>query len=339
MFGGEVLPINRRIDCTHGVGLVFHIVIRETAKSENSTCDWPPQASGPDPERRAWYTVPMEFMESMFQKSSWKSTRCKLLNIDQPWKIPRTGAVSLYINSFTTMLWSEQMRTANEETAEQMAVEKAQPAHKKRLTNAYAAKEQRPLEKTIMEENIAKVQQPNTTPTEAEEVAKQKLVFYFPPLTEDLSDLRHALSLLSSILAIICFSGIDSPYMHFAPILCGQKFSGIDRKNVADSAQLNRVLKMYDSLPHHNPKEEQAHVPKTSEDSSLVPKVKSSRILQKYNRPDRARGIRASWERRRLSKSTTTEESHISSSSEPEAGVGAVSKEGPKTIQTSTKGL
>lgn len=116
MFGGEVAPINNRVDGSHGIG----------------TCDWPPRGSFDDPERRVWHTVSMEYIEGMFQMETWERD----FNLKQ-WRIfniPRDGATSLYLNYFTTMSQDEEQRIVREEVADLMEIEQEQPAKKKRVT-------------------------------------------------------------------------------------------------------------------------------------------------------------------------------------------------------------
>ena len=125
MFGGEISPVNHRIDGSHGIG----------------TSDWPPTGRHDDPDRRIWFTVSMEYIEQMFQMETWRQSfdlkRWRVFNI------PRDGAISLYINSFTTMSWEEEQRVAKEEIAELVALENEQPAKKKRITGEGKTEERR----------------------------------------------------------------------------------------------------------------------------------------------------------------------------------------------------
>lgn len=125
MFGGEISPVNHRIDGSHGIG----------------TSDWPPTGRHDDPDRRIWFTVSMEYIEQMFQMKTWQQSfdlkRWRVFNI------PRDGAISLYINSFTTMSWEEEQRVAKEEIAELVALENEQPAKKKRITGEGKTEERR----------------------------------------------------------------------------------------------------------------------------------------------------------------------------------------------------
>lgn len=139
MFGGEIHPINKKVDGSHGVCI----------------SDWPPQGSAGDSKRRVWYTVPMDYIQELFRTETWQN-RGHL----RDWKtfhIPRTGATSLYIFSFTTMLRSEEQRVATEETkAELLAIARAQPPTKKRLIATGHEEEQRRDEQTAIESVIGK---------------------------------------------------------------------------------------------------------------------------------------------------------------------------------------
>ena len=119
-----------------------------------STSDWPPQSSMGDSQRRIWYTVPMDYIQNLFKMETWQ--RQGHLRDWTTFHIPRTGATSLYIFSFTTMSWSEEQRVINEEAAELLAIAKAQPATKKRLIASGQGKEQRRDEKTVIETVIGK---------------------------------------------------------------------------------------------------------------------------------------------------------------------------------------
>ena len=141
MFGGEISPINHRIDGSHGIG----------------TSDWPPRGRRDDPHRRIWFTVSMEYIEQMFQMHTWRR------NFDlKQWRvfnIPRDGAISLYINSFTTMSWEEEQRVAKEELAELVALENEQPAKKKRITGEGKAEERRLADEEVIGQAIEEQEQ------------------------------------------------------------------------------------------------------------------------------------------------------------------------------------
>ena len=136
MFGGEISPINHRIDGSHGIG----------------TSDWPPRGRRDDPDRRIWFTVSMEYIEHMFQMETWRQS----FDLKQ-WRvfnIPRDGAISLYINSFTTMSWEEEQRVAKEEIAELVALENEQPAKKKRIKGEGVTEERRLRDEEVIGQAI-----------------------------------------------------------------------------------------------------------------------------------------------------------------------------------------
>ena len=136
MFGGEIAPINDRIDGSHGI----------------STSDWPPRGTYDDPDRRIWFTVSTEYIEHMFQMETWQ--RSFDLKQWRVFNIPRDGAISLYINSFTTMCWEEEARVADEEVAELIALENDQPAKKKRIVGEGRAEEHRLENQEVIEQAI-----------------------------------------------------------------------------------------------------------------------------------------------------------------------------------------
>ena len=141
MFGGEISPINHRIDGSHGIG----------------TSDWPPRGRRDDPDRRIWFTVSMEYIEQMFQIETWRQS----FDLKQ-WRvfnIPRDGAISLYINSFTTMFWEEEQRVAKEEIAELVALENEQPAKKKRITGEGKTEERRLRDEEVIGQAIEEQEQ------------------------------------------------------------------------------------------------------------------------------------------------------------------------------------
>lgn len=113
--GGAVHPINAAVDCSHGIG----------------TWDWPEVDSEVDWERSLKYTVPMTYIESLFQMETWQ----REYNLDN-WKtfhIPRDGATSVNMNNLTTMPWSEEIRVAREELEESLnAANQDEPAARKR---------------------------------------------------------------------------------------------------------------------------------------------------------------------------------------------------------------
>ncbi|MCJ1273815.1 hypothetical protein MMC21_001608 [Puttea exsequens] len=125
MFGGEVAPINDRVDGSHGV----------------CTTDWPPRGTKNDPERRIWFTVSMGYIENMFQGETWQQDFD--LSDWRVFNIPRDGAISLYLNYFTTMSWDQVQRLAEEEEAEWIDLENQKPATKKRIIGEGKAEEHR----------------------------------------------------------------------------------------------------------------------------------------------------------------------------------------------------
>lgn len=141
MFGGHIAPINNKVDGSHGIGI----------------SDYPPQGTQNDPERRVWNTISMRYIEKLFQKSMWQ--RSYNLHNWRAFKIPRDGAISLYINSFTTMPKSEEERVAKEELAEAVALAHAQPAKKKRVKARGKMEEQRPKDEKVIEEAVLEQEQ------------------------------------------------------------------------------------------------------------------------------------------------------------------------------------
>lgn len=146
MFGCHVAPINNRIDGSHGIGI----------------CDWPPQGTQNDKERRVWTTISMRYIEKLFQMSTWQ--RSFSLQNWRIFNIPRDGATSLYINSFTTMSESEEQRVASEELAEAVALANAQPAKKKRIKATGKMEEQRPKDEKVFEEAVTEREQQPESP-------------------------------------------------------------------------------------------------------------------------------------------------------------------------------
>lgn len=113
--GGTVHPINAAADCCHGIG----------------TWDWPDVDPVVNWKRSLKYTVPMSYIESLFQMETWQ----REYNLEN-WKtfhIPRDGAISVNMNNLTTMPWSEEVRVAREELEESLnAADPDEPAAKKR---------------------------------------------------------------------------------------------------------------------------------------------------------------------------------------------------------------
>ena len=134
MFGGQIAPINNRVDGSHGIGI----------------SDWPPRGTQNDPERRVWNTISMRYIEKLFQMSTWRGSYS--LKNWRVFNIPRNGATSLYINSFTTMSANEEQRVARQDLAEAIALANAQPAQKKRVKATGRMEDQRPKDEKVIEE-------------------------------------------------------------------------------------------------------------------------------------------------------------------------------------------
>jgi hypothetical protein len=124
MFGGRIQPINGKVDGTHGL----------------SVNDWPGNDPREDPreERLVYYSVPMGYIESMFQMKNWERD----YNL-KDWKrfhIPHDGAIALYNNIFTTMPWSEELREIEMTIAEDLSLlDPEEPARKRRETRTGVA--------------------------------------------------------------------------------------------------------------------------------------------------------------------------------------------------------
>ena len=146
MFGGHIAPINNRVDGSHGIAIA----------------DYPPQGTQNDPERRVWNTISMRYIEKLFQMNTWQ--RSYNLQNWRDFNVPRDGAVSLYINSFTTMSASEEQRVAREELAEAVALAHAQPAKKKRVKARGKMEEQRPKDEKVIEEAVIEREQQPESP-------------------------------------------------------------------------------------------------------------------------------------------------------------------------------
>lgn len=146
MFGCHVAPINNRVDGSHGIGI----------------CDWPPRGTQNDEERRVWNTISMRYIEKLFQMNTWQ--RSFSLQNWRIFHIPRDGATSLYINSFTTMSETEEQRVASEELAEAVALANAQPAKKKRIKATGKMEEQRPKDEKVIEEAVIEREQQPESP-------------------------------------------------------------------------------------------------------------------------------------------------------------------------------
>lgn len=120
MFGGRILPINDRVDCLHGL-CVF---------------DWPDKNAPFDLNSREVHTIPMTYIERMFQMSTWEQEFD--MSKKDLWHIPRNGAKSIYLTHFTTMSYDEEQRIKDEEAAEALKAATGKwekPADKKRRTS------------------------------------------------------------------------------------------------------------------------------------------------------------------------------------------------------------
>ncbi|KAL8729294.1 MAG: hypothetical protein Q9166_004791 [cf. Caloplaca sp. 2 TL-2023] len=121
MFGGQVSPINDRVDGLYGVG----------------TWNWPRPFGEMDPERTICYAIPMTYIENIQQKSTWEK-KYKLEDCQSRFHAPRDGASSIYMNSVTTVSWTEEERVAKESLREQRELQEQrnaeEPAKKKRET-------------------------------------------------------------------------------------------------------------------------------------------------------------------------------------------------------------
>ncbi|KAL8881583.1 MAG: hypothetical protein Q9192_007768 [Flavoplaca navasiana] len=117
MFGGQISPINDRVDGIYGIG----------------TWDWPPPTGEMNPERKICYTLPMNYIENIQQKPTWQQPY-ELDSCQTRFHVPRDGATSIYMNSVTTVSWTEEERIAKEALQEQQAQDSEEPAKKKRET-------------------------------------------------------------------------------------------------------------------------------------------------------------------------------------------------------------
>lgn len=126
MFGGRVAPINGRVDTSHGL----------------SICEWPyvglPKDTRPivglppdfrrgslidtalDDKQHIWRSIPMKFIENIQQTKTWEQD-FDLTKDTKIFHIKRNGAISITMNRFTTMPWSEELRIVSESLAEGFA--------------------------------------------------------------------------------------------------------------------------------------------------------------------------------------------------------------------------
>ncbi|KAL6717835.1 hypothetical protein ACLMJK_003920 [Lecanora helva] len=133
MFGGHIQPTNRKVDGSHGIAVA----------------DWPFGGKEENPREYRWFTISMDYIEHMFQRSTWQ--RKFDLKDWRIFNIPRDGATSLYLNSFSTMNPSEEERVAIEEKAEALARLKEEPAPKKRERALGEAEEKRSDQDDVVE--------------------------------------------------------------------------------------------------------------------------------------------------------------------------------------------
>lgn len=118
MFGGRIQPINGRVDGSDGL----------------TVNDWPGVDDLDEGSyRRIFYSIPMGYIESMFQMQNWE-LKHNLQNWEQL-HIPRTGAVGIYLNCFTTMPWEEEVHEITSIVAEDLTLSNPdEPARKRRET-------------------------------------------------------------------------------------------------------------------------------------------------------------------------------------------------------------
>ncbi|KAI4126587.1 MAG: hypothetical protein LQ338_003667 [Usnochroma carphineum] len=116
VFGGQVAPINDRVDGIYGV----------------ATWNWPRSFGEMDPERTICHALPMKYIEKLQQMETWESEYD--LSDGRAFHVPRDGATSIYMNSVTTVSWTEEERVAKEALQEQQLQNLEEPARKKRET-------------------------------------------------------------------------------------------------------------------------------------------------------------------------------------------------------------
>ncbi|MCJ1257587.1 hypothetical protein MMC24_005413 [Lignoscripta atroalba] len=114
-FGGHIYPVNEFVDCRHGLAFL----------------DWP-YVEPFDQECAIYYSVPMAWVENLFQMSTWER-HYDLADQRQFW-LPRTGTQSVHLRNTTTMHWTEEVRMAAEELAELERQAADEPAFKRRET-------------------------------------------------------------------------------------------------------------------------------------------------------------------------------------------------------------
>ncbi|KAL8776750.1 MAG: hypothetical protein Q9213_008149 [Squamulea squamosa] len=117
MFGGQVSPINDLVSGLYGL----------------ATWNWPRPFGEMDAERTICYSLPMKYIENIQQKKTW-SQDYSLSDCSSRFHVPREGATSIYMNSVTTVSWTEEERVAKEALQEQQVQDSEEPAKKKRET-------------------------------------------------------------------------------------------------------------------------------------------------------------------------------------------------------------
>lgn len=118
MFGGQIAPINDRVDGIYGV----------------ATWNWPRSFGEMDPERTICHALPMSYIEKLQQMETWERDAHDGYDL-KDWKafhIPRDGATSIYMNSVTTVSWTEEERAAKEALQERELQDLEEPAQKRR---------------------------------------------------------------------------------------------------------------------------------------------------------------------------------------------------------------
>ena len=195
----------------------------------------------------------MTYIQNLFRMETWR--RFGRLHDWTMFHVPRTGATSLYIFSFTTMPWSEEQRVENEEAAELLAIAKAQPACKKRLIATGENEEQRSDEQAVIETVIGK-----------EEAAKlaEKLRSSTTPSTGLAR--RHS--------SFLPHTKSRPPRLHrarsFAPEPDNLNDVNHQPESIADEL-LRGFLEIHDSLPAHG--DHEAFAAKETTTSELVKRV------------------------------------------------------------------
>ena len=197
-----------------------------------------------DSQRRIWFTVPMDYIQKLFQMETWH--RHSHLRDCTIFHVPRTGATSLYIFSFTTMPWSEEQRVVSEEAAEVLAIAKAQPACKKRLIATGQGEEQRSDEQAVIETVIGK--------EEAAKMEEMRRSSKFALARRHSSFMPHTLSMPKKL----------RRSRSFAPEPEGVDYTQNQQEAVADEL-LRGFLEIQDSLPAHGDHEMSATEKTTSE--------------------------------------------------------------------------